>query len=178
MTTLTIMRILPREVDPLVYSMSLEDPGGASFAGIGGLGEQVRELREVIELPLLNPELFTRVGIKAPKGVLLYGPPGTGKTLLARATAATMNTNFLKVVSSAVSPIRPRSCLTARPLIKPERPPRSSTSTSESRRESSEKCSPTQRSTSRVSSSWTRLMRSEEGDSQKERVRTERSREH
>lgn len=159
MTTLTIMRILPREVDPLVYSMSLEDPGGASFAGIGGLGEQVRELREVIELPLLNPELFTRVGIKAPKGVLLYGPPGTGKTLLARATAATMNTNFLKVVSSAVSPIRPRSCPTARPLIKPERPSRSSTSTSENRRESSERCSPTQRSTSRVLSSWTRLMR-------------------
>ena len=47
MTTLTIMRILPREVDPMVYKMSLEDPGGASFAGIGGLGEQVRELREV-----------------------------------------------------------------------------------------------------------------------------------
>jgi len=47
MTTLTIMRILPREVDPLVYKMSMEDPGDASFAGIGGLGEQVRELREV-----------------------------------------------------------------------------------------------------------------------------------
>jgi len=102
MTTLTIMRILPREVDPMVYKMSLEDPGGASFAGIGGLGEQVRELREVIELPLLNPELFVRVGIKPPKGVLLYGPPGTGKTLLARAVAATLNTNFLKVVSSAI----------------------------------------------------------------------------
>ncbi|KAH7890775.1 P-loop containing nucleoside triphosphate hydrolase protein [Phlebopus sp. FC_14] len=102
MTTLTIMRVLPREVDPLVYKMSLEDPGGASFAGIGGLGEQVRELREVIELPLLNPELFIRVGIKPPKGVLLYGPPGTGKTLLARAVAATLQTNFLKVVSSAI----------------------------------------------------------------------------
>ncbi|KAI0923471.1 26S proteasome subunit rpt4 [Taiwanofungus camphoratus] len=102
MTTLTIMRILPREVDPLVYKMSLEDPGGATFAGIGGLGEQVRELREVIELPLLNPELFQRVGINPPKGVLLYGPPGTGKTLLARAVAATLNTNFLKVVSSAI----------------------------------------------------------------------------
>ena len=50
MTTLTIMRILPREIDPLVYKMSLEDPGGASFAGIGGLGEQVRELREVCSL--------------------------------------------------------------------------------------------------------------------------------
>ncbi|KAG1759557.1 P-loop containing nucleoside triphosphate hydrolase protein [Suillus occidentalis] len=102
MTTLTIMRILPREVDPMVYKMSLEDPGGASFAGIGGLGEQVRELREVIELPLLSPELFLRVGIKPPKGVLLYGPPGTGKTLLARAVAATLQTNFLKVVSSAI----------------------------------------------------------------------------
>jgi len=102
MTTLTVMRILPREVDPLVYKMSLEDPGGASFAGIGGLSEQVRELREVIELPLLNPELFVRVGITPPKGVLLYGPPGTGKTLLARAVAATLSTNFLKVVSSAI----------------------------------------------------------------------------
>jgi len=55
MTTLTIMRILPREVDPLVYKMSLEDPGGASFAGIGGLGEQVRELREVKVIVLLMP---------------------------------------------------------------------------------------------------------------------------
>lgn len=102
MTTLTIMRRLPREVDPLVYNMSTEDPGNVSFEEIGGLGEQIRELREVIELPLLNPELFTRVGVKAPKGVLLYGPPGTGKTLLARAVAATLDINFLKVVSSAI----------------------------------------------------------------------------
>ncbi|KKZ58586.1 26S protease subunit rpt4 [[Emmonsia] crescens] len=96
MTTLTIMRMLPREVDPLVYNMSLEDPGQISFAGIGGLNDQIRELREVIELPLKNPELFVRVGIKPPKGVLLYGPPGTGKTLLARAVASSLETNFLK----------------------------------------------------------------------------------
>jgi len=102
MTTLTIMRILPREVDPMVYNMSMEDPGKVSFAGIGGLSEQIRELREVIELPLMNPELFLRVGIKPPKGVLLYGPPGTGKTLLAKAVASTLETNFLKVVSSAI----------------------------------------------------------------------------
>lgn len=102
MTTLTIMRILPREVTPLIYEMSTEDPGLISFEEIGGLGEQIRELREVIELPLRNPELFKRIGVKAPKGVLLYGPPGTGKTLLARAVAATLSVNFLKVVSSAI----------------------------------------------------------------------------
>lgn len=102
MTTLTIMRILPREVDPLVYNMSMEDPGNISFTGIGGLGEQIRELREVIELPLINPELFLRVGIQPPKGVLLYGPPGTGKTLLAKAVAATLECNFLKIVASAI----------------------------------------------------------------------------
>lgn len=100
MTTLTIMRMLPREVDPLVYNMSLEDPGQVSFAGIGGLNDQIRELREVIELPLKNPELFLRVGIKPPKGVLLYGPPGTGKTLLARAVASSLETNFLKGMNS------------------------------------------------------------------------------
>jgi len=102
MTTLTIMRYLPREVDPLVYNMSHEDPGDVSYSEIGGLGEQIRELREVIELPLLNPELFMRVGITPPKGCLLYGPPGTGKTLLARAVASQLDANFLKVVSSAI----------------------------------------------------------------------------
>merc|ERR1719219_821295 len=102
MTTLTIMRCLPREVDPLVYNMSHEDPGSVNYAEIGGLGEQIRELREVIELPLINPELFQRVGIDPPKGCLLYGPPGTGKTLLARAVASQLDCNFLKVVSSAI----------------------------------------------------------------------------
>lgn len=76
MTTHTVMRILPREVDPVVFHMMTEDPGNVSYSEVGGLNEQIRELREVIELPLTNPELFVRVGIKAPKGVLLYGPPG------------------------------------------------------------------------------------------------------
>jgi len=102
MTTLTIMRYLPREVDPLVYNMSHEDPGDVKYSSIGGLSEQIRELREVIELPLLNPELFLRVGITPPKGCLLYGPPGTGKTLLARAVSSQLDANFLKVVSSAI----------------------------------------------------------------------------
>merc|ERR1711909_57143 len=102
MTTLTIMRYLPREVDPLVYNMSHGDPGDITYSAAGGLSEQIRELREVIELPLLNPELFLRVGITPPKGCLLYGPPGTGKTLLARAVASQLDCNFLKVVSSAI----------------------------------------------------------------------------
>jgi len=102
MTTLTIMRTLPREVDPVVFHMKAEDPGSVSYSAIGGLSDQIRELREVIELPLTNPELFLRVGIKPPKGVLLYGPPGTGKTLLARAIASNIDANFLKVVASAI----------------------------------------------------------------------------
>merc|ERR1719188_2563901 len=102
MTTLTIMRHLPREVDPVVYNMLQEDPGAVDYSQVGGLAEQIRELRETIELPLMNPELFLRVGIKPPKGCLLYGPPGTGKTLLARAVASNVDANFLKVVSSAI----------------------------------------------------------------------------
>jgi ATP-dependent 26S proteasome regulatory subunit len=68
-----------------------------SYSDIGGLGDQIRQIREVIELPLINPDLFVRVGIKPPKGVLLYGPPGTGKTLLARAIACNIEASFLKV---------------------------------------------------------------------------------
>lgn len=73
-----------------------------SFNDIGGLNEQVRTIREAIELPITNPELFIRVGIKAPKGLLLYGPPGTGKTLLARAMAANIESKFLKIVASSI----------------------------------------------------------------------------
>ncbi|XP_036354450.1 LOW QUALITY PROTEIN: 26S proteasome regulatory subunit 10B-like [Octopus sinensis] len=103
------MRTLPTEVDPLVYNMSVEKPGDVSYTDIGGLSDQIRELREVlinlifvIELPIVNPDIFVRVGMKPPKGVLLYGPPGTGKTLLARAVAKQINCNFLKVVASAI----------------------------------------------------------------------------
>lgn len=96
------MRVLPREVDPMVHSMAVEDPGKVTFADIGGLNEQVRVIREAIELPITNPELFVRVGIKPPKGLLLYGPPGTGKTLLARAMAGNIDSKFLKVVASGI----------------------------------------------------------------------------
>jgi len=104
MTTLTIMRILDREVDPMVHGMMETTAAGDSlgYADVGGLSDQIRELREVVELPITNPELFERVGIKAPKGVLLYGPPGTGKTLLAKVIAANVDATFLKVVASAI----------------------------------------------------------------------------
>ena len=103
MTTMTIMRVLPREVDPLVFNMTTSSTKEkVSYEEVGGLGEQLRLLREVIELPLVNPEIFARVGIDPPSGVLLYGPPGTGKTLLARAVASNIDAHFLKVVASAV----------------------------------------------------------------------------
>src|SRR5437773_708446 len=64
------------------------------YEDIGGLGQEVRKVREMIELPLRHPELFERLGVEAPKGVLLHGPPGTGKTLLAKAVASETNANF------------------------------------------------------------------------------------
>lgn len=60
------------QVDPLVYNMVHEDPGNISYSAVGGLSDQIRELRESIELPLLNPELFLRVGIKPPKVIYLF----------------------------------------------------------------------------------------------------------
>ncbi len=67
------------------------------WADIGGLESVKSELREAVELPLLNPDVFNRLGIRAPKGFLLYGPPGTGKTLLAKAVANESNANFISV---------------------------------------------------------------------------------
>ena len=70
------------------------------WQSIGGLKDQEREIKEVIELPLLKPDLFKKVGIEPPKGILLYGPPGTGKTLLAKAVAAGTRSTFIEVVGS------------------------------------------------------------------------------
>ena len=71
-----------------------------SWQQVGGLQEQEQEIKEVIELPLLKPELFKKIGIEPPKGILLYGPPGTGKTLLAKAVAAGTKSTFIEVVGS------------------------------------------------------------------------------
>ncbi len=71
-----------------------------TWAEVGGLKETINELKEVIEMPLLDPQLFEKVGITPPKGVLLYGPPGTGKTLLAKAVANSTHATFIEVVGS------------------------------------------------------------------------------
>mgnify|MGYP000371378631 CR=1 FL=1 len=65
-----------------------------TYEDIGGLDEAIKQIREMVELPLKHPELFEKLGIEAPKGILLYGPPGTGKTLLAKAVANETNANF------------------------------------------------------------------------------------
>jgi len=71
-----------------------------SWEQVGGLKEIIEEIKEVVELPLLKPELFFKIGIDPPKGILLYGPPGTGKTLLAKAVAKSSNATFIHVVAS------------------------------------------------------------------------------
>ncbi|HIP84157.1 MAG TPA: AAA family ATPase [Methanothermococcus okinawensis] len=98
--TLVIVDVLPREKDYRAMAMEVDEKPDVSFKDIGGLDEQIREIREVVELPLTHPELFKKVGIEPPKGVLLYGPPGTGKTLLAKAVAHETNATFIKIVGS------------------------------------------------------------------------------
>lgn len=68
-----------------------------SYDDIGGLGDEVKKIREMVELPLRHPELFKRLGVEAPKGVLLHGPPGTGKTMLAKAVAGETSSNFVYI---------------------------------------------------------------------------------
>lgn len=90
-------KILPTKVDPLVSLMKVEKVPDSTYDMIGGLDKQIREIKEVIELPIKHPELFEALGVAQPKGVLLYGPPGTGKTLLARAVAHHTDCTFIRV---------------------------------------------------------------------------------
>jgi 26S proteasome regulatory subunit T6 len=93
-------KMLPSSVDPLVALMMVEKVPDSTYDMIGGLDQQIKEIKEVIELGLKHPELFESLGIAQPKGVLLYGPPGTGKTLLARAAAHHTDCRFIRVSGS------------------------------------------------------------------------------
>lgn len=95
-----IVEILPDLTDTYIKAMEVLEAPKVSYEDIGGLHEQIKELRELIELPLLRPDLFEKVGVDPPKGVLLYGPPGCGKTLLAKAVASQTKATFIKVVAS------------------------------------------------------------------------------
>lgn len=95
-----IVGILQDEVDPLVSTMKVDKAPLETYADIGGLEQQIQEIKEAVELPLTHPELYEEVGVKPPKGVILYGVPGTGKTLLAKAVANSTAATFLRVVGS------------------------------------------------------------------------------
>ena len=88
---------LPPKIDPSVSLMTVEDRPDVTYNDIGGYKEQLDQLREVLELPLLNPQIFEKLGIDPPKGVLLFGPPGTGKTLTARAVANRTDACFIRI---------------------------------------------------------------------------------
>ncbi|KAJ2310090.1 26S proteasome regulatory subunit 7, partial [Coemansia sp. RSA 2702] len=91
---------LPPKIDPSVTMMQVEEKPDVTYDDVGGSKEQIEKLREVVELPLLEPERFINLGIDPPKGVLLYGPPGTGKTLCARAVANRTDATFICVIGS------------------------------------------------------------------------------
>jgi len=95
-----VIGVLGDDVDPLVSVMKLEKAPQESYADIGGLEDQITEIKESVELPLTHPEYYEEMGIKPPKGVILYGPPGTGKTLLAKAVANQTSATFLRIVGS------------------------------------------------------------------------------
>ncbi len=95
-----IIEILSKKIRGRVASMELIENPNVGFEDIGGLEPQIEAIREVIELPLLHPELFEQIGIDPPSGALLSGPPGTGKTLLAKAIAKSTKARFIHLVGS------------------------------------------------------------------------------
>jgi len=91
---------LPPRIDPTVTLMTVEEKPDVTYADIGGSREQIEQMREVVEIPMLHPEKFVKLGIDPPKGILCWGPPGTGKTLLARAVANRTDACFIRVIGS------------------------------------------------------------------------------
>ena len=98
--TLAVMGVLPASLDPLVTASEIVDKPSISYGDIGGLSDQIREFREAVEYPLLRSELYKKVGVDPPKGVLLIGSPGTGKTMIAKAVAHHTNATFVRLVGS------------------------------------------------------------------------------
>lgn len=101
--SLSVIEILHEAWDPMVSGAEMTDKPTISYEDVAGLDEQVESVREAIELPLLKPELFEKVGIVPPKGVLLVGPPGCGKTLLAKAVANHTDATFIRMVGSELA---------------------------------------------------------------------------
>jgi proteasome regulatory subunit len=98
--TLAVMGVLPPSLDPVVMGAEIIEKPPVTYDDIGGLDNEIREVREAVEEPLLKPDLFRTVGIEPPKGVLLVGAPGTGKTLLAKAVANRTSAAFIRFVGS------------------------------------------------------------------------------
>jgi proteasome regulatory subunit len=96
----TVQTVLETEKDARAQAMEVDESPGETYDDIGGLDEQIREVREAVEQPLENPEQFETVGIEPPSGVLLHGPPGTGKTMLAKAVANETDATFIKMAGS------------------------------------------------------------------------------
>jgi proteasome regulatory subunit len=98
--SLSIVKTLENETDVRARVMQVEESPSVTYEDIGGLEEQMNEVRETVEMPLENPDMFGEVGIDPPSGVLLYGPPGTGKTMLAKAVANQTDATFIKMAGS------------------------------------------------------------------------------
>ena len=101
--TLAVIDVLDEAFDPLVSGAEIIEKPNVKYSDLGGLDEQIREIRDAIELSLEKPEEFKKFGIQPPKGVLLTGPPGTGKTMLAKAVASQTNATFLGLVGSELA---------------------------------------------------------------------------
>ena len=98
--SLSIVKKLEKETDVRARVMQVEHSPDVSYEDIGGLQDQMQEVRETVEMPLEHPEMFEDVGIHPPSGVLLYGPPDTGKTMLAKAVANETDATFIKMAGS------------------------------------------------------------------------------
>jgi len=96
----SIVGLIENQSDPAVNLMKVEVAPSQTFEDIGGLYDQILEIKEAVELPLNNPELFLDMGVVPPKGVILFGEPGTGKTLLAKAVANSTKASFMRVTGS------------------------------------------------------------------------------